>query len=270
MPDFPDHRSLTLHSGARERPDNWQAFCAGIRYRWLAPLLFVDWVLQWVAFAMSHFSLLEVLEYCGSFSVLIAVVFYFMDAPERTKSKHYQAWQVINTAQGKGGSGGRTDALHELNEDHVPLVGVDVSEAFLQGVHLENANLLRSDFHAADLRNAELNGASLDNANFVSANLRGADLSRVNFSDADFSDADLNGADLSGALLHGVTLDRADLRGVNLAGIVQWSAIDGIKLANIHGVVNPPDGFVAWALKNGAVDIAADEDWTKRLEADKK
>jgi hypothetical protein len=27
------------------------------------------------------------------------------EAGDRKKQKHYQAWQVINTAQGKGGSG---------------------------------------------------------------------------------------------------------------------------------------------------------------------
>jgi hypothetical protein len=65
------------------------------------------------------------------------------------KQKHYQAWQVINSAQGKGGSGGRIDALEELHRDAVPLVGVDVSDAFLQGVDLNGANLLRGNFRAA-------------------------------------------------------------------------------------------------------------------------
>jgi uncharacterized protein YjbI with pentapeptide repeats len=266
MPDLPEHHSRPSHAGPRERPLPWGASRAGIRYRWLVPILFLDWLMQWTAFAMSRFSLLEVLEYCGSFSILIAVIFYFLDAPERTKTRHYQAWQVINTAQGQRGSGGRTDALHELNEDHVPLVGVDVSEAFLQGVRLEHADLLRSDFHGADLRNADLSGASLVLADFVSANLRNANLSGVNLTDANFTDADFNGASLSGATLHGTTLDRADLRGVNLAGINQWDAIKSIELANIHGVQNSPDGFVKWALKNGAVDIESDKEWAARLE----
>ena len=34
------------------------------------------------------------------------LIFYFADQGGRLKQKHYQAWQVINTAQGKGGSGG--------------------------------------------------------------------------------------------------------------------------------------------------------------------
>ena len=56
--------------------------------------------------------------------MLLAVVSYFSESKDRIKQKHYQAWQVINSAQGKGGSGGRIDALEELHADGVPLVGV--------------------------------------------------------------------------------------------------------------------------------------------------
>ena len=75
------------------------------------------------------------------------------------KQKHYQAWQVINSAQGKGGSGGRIDALEELHRDPVPLVGVDVNDAFLQGVELNGANLLRANFRSADIRGGSFVGS---------------------------------------------------------------------------------------------------------------
>jgi len=42
--------------------------------------------------------------------------------------------------------------LQELNADRVPLVGVDVSGAFLQGIRLRGARLLRSNFSAVDAR----------------------------------------------------------------------------------------------------------------------
>jgi hypothetical protein len=47
---------------------------------------------------------------------------------------------VIDTAQRKGRSEERIEALQELTADGVPLVGVDVSEAFLEGVQLPGAN----------------------------------------------------------------------------------------------------------------------------------
>ena len=92
---------------------------------WLIPFIAFEWVWDWVAFFLSRWSFLEVLEYLGRFSVLVAVIFYFSESGDRIKQRHYQAWQVINTAQGKGGSGGRIEALQELNADGVPLVGVD-------------------------------------------------------------------------------------------------------------------------------------------------
>jgi len=59
--------------------------------------------------------------------VLIVAIFYVAGSGSRVKMRHYQAWQVINTAQDKGGSGGRIEALQELNADKVSPVGVDVS-----------------------------------------------------------------------------------------------------------------------------------------------
>lgn len=49
------------------------------------------------------------------------------------KAANYQAWQVVNTAQGKGGSGGRTDALEDLARNGVSLAGVRLDDAWLRG-----------------------------------------------------------------------------------------------------------------------------------------
>src|ERR1700678_2219395 len=128
----------------RTRPAPWTTRRLSAARGWLVPFTAAEWGLEWLAFALSNWTLLEVLEYLGSLSVLVAVIFYFAETGDRIKQRHYQAWQVINTAQGKGGSGGRIEALHELNEDRVPLVGVDVSGAFLQGLELVKARLMRA------------------------------------------------------------------------------------------------------------------------------
>ena len=244
---------MILHT-PRPRPQPWPTRKQGAK--WLLPLIALEWIWEWAAFALSNWAFLEVLEYLGTFSVLVAVIFYFAESGDRVKLRHYQAWQVINTAQGKGGSGGRIEALQELNEDKVPLVGVDVSSAFLQGLRLEHANLLRSDFSAADVRNGNLAQSDFTLANLTSTNLRGAHLEQARFSQANLSDADLTGAGLAGADLSGAMLDGADLRSANLQDI-KWQQIRSIKGANVAGVVNAPPGFVPWALKNGAVDQPA-------------
>jgi uncharacterized protein YjbI with pentapeptide repeats len=228
-----------------------------MKSRWTVPLWAFEWFWEWVAYVLSNWSFLEALEYLSSFGVLIAVIFYFTESGDRIKQKHYQAWQVINTAQGKGGNGGRIDALQELNADRIPLVGVDVSGAFLQGIHLPNAHLSRSNISAADLRDSDLDSADMSDANLRSANCRkcilhNVDLERADLTDSDFVSADLTGTDLSGAIL-----ENADLRDANLSGL-KWRDSPNLKKTNISGVKNAPEGFVAYALKHGAIQNGAD------------
>jgi hypothetical protein len=240
------------------RPRPWAEHRTTIRRSWTTPLHRFDWWLRWLAHYLSRWALLEVLEYLGTFSVLIAVIFYFSESGDRKKQKHYQAWQVINTAQGQGGSGGRIEALQELNEDGVPLVGVNASGAFLQGLRLHNANLLRCDLNAADLRDSVLQGAHLEFANLKSANFRHSDLRKANFTNADLSDTDLTDANLSGADLSGVDLSNADLRRADLKD-AHWQDIKSVTQTNVYGLRNAPAGFVEWALAHGAISKPGDD-----------
>jgi Pentapeptide repeats (8 copies) len=247
---------MILHS-PRERPAPWKVRKQGsaAKRKWMTPFIAMEWICEWAAFALSNWSFLEVLEYLGTFSVLVAVIFYFSESGDRVKQRHYQAWQVINTAQGKGGSGGRIEALQELNADKVPLVGVDVSSAFLQGVDLHGANLMRSNFSAADLRNSNFTSVDFTFSNLNSANLRNAHLEHARFLDTDMSNADLTGSSLDGADLSGATLDNADLSDADLKNIA-WQHIKSLKGTNLHQVREVPSGFIAWAMSHGAVDSA--------------
>lgn len=246
----------------RDKPLSWSEKKKGIP-SWCSPFFALDWVLDWLAFLLSNWRLIEVLEYMGSLSILVAVFFYFHDADNRVRQRHYQAWQVINTAQGKGGSGGRIEALQELNNDGVALVGVDVSGAFLQGVHLGKARLLRSDFSAADVRNSDFKAADLQDANLHSANFRQSAFQRASLTGAQIDNADLQGADLSGADLSGAVLDNTDLRLVKLDQ-AKWNNIQSIKGANVYAIKNAPPGFLEWAMKQGAVQMQTDEQWQSR------
>ena len=249
----------------RKAPPAWREVRTASTTPVLLPVHFFNWFCEKVAYHLSHWSFLEALEYVGSFSILIAVIVYFTESDQRRQQKHYQAWQVINTAQGKGGNGGRLDALQQLNDDHVPLVGVDVSGAFLQGVVLEGAELRRATFRAADLRNAKLRNTVLADADLTSSNLRQADMRGSDLSGATLSDADLSMADLRGTNLANASLDKADLRGADLSSVTQWQSIQSIELANVDGIKNPPEGFVEWARQHGAVQIASIEQRNGRI-----
>jgi hypothetical protein len=237
----------------REKPPSWAERKAGVRSRWARPFVALEWLCDWLAYYLSNWKLLEVLEYLSSLSILVAAIFYFAESGDRVKQKHYQAWQVINTAQGKGGSGGRLEALQELNADHVPLVGVDVAGAYLQGIRLEHSSLLRANFSAADVRMGDLRGADFSDANLRGANFRGANFSgavlrRAELDDADLVDANLAGADLAGASLANTDLWRANFNGA------RWRDIANIQGANLGGMKDAPEGFRAWALQHGAVE----------------
>lgn len=241
----------------RTRPDSWAIRKQSITPAWTKPFWAFEWFSEYAAYLLNNWSFLEVLEYLSSFGVIIAVAFYFAEAGDRIKQKHYQAWQVINTAQGKGGSGGRIEALQELNKDGIPLVGVDVSGAFLQGIRLTHAHLVRSNLSAADLRDSDLAFADLSDSDLQSANLRQSNLHNADLQRSNLMEADLFGADLSRADLSGATLNHVDLRDTNLADC-KWREIVSLKDTNVFGVKNAPEGFVAYALRHGAVQIGSD------------
>lgn len=233
----------------------WGEFRKRAPSKALKPFYAVNWAVDWAAYHLGSWPVVELLEYLGSFSILFAAIVYFAGASDRLKQKHYQAWQVINTAEGKGGNGGRIDALQELNSDRVSLIGVNAAGAYLQGLRLEKAEARRANFSDADLRDANLKGANLPDADMHYANLRGANLKNCDLAGAHMADADLTEADLSQADLSDVTLDRADLRDANLDHVRNWQRIKSLDKANIFGVRNAPPGFVEWAKKRGAVEV---------------
>jgi len=242
----------------RNPPPEWEEFRARARHRYWVPFYRLSWAADWAAYSLGRWPLVELLEYLGSFSILFAAIFYFAGASDRLKQKHYQAWQVINTAQGKGGNGGRIDALQELNDDGVALIGVDVADAYLEGVRLEKAQARRAHLSSADLRDAHFKRASLDDAVLSWANLRRADLRECSLTGAQLDDADLVEASLAGADLAQASLERADLRGADLKDVRHWQAIKAIRQANIFGIRNAPEGFLAWARTMGAIETKSD------------
>ena len=253
----------------RRRPKAWDERVLKAKHRWLLPFFAIEWVWHWLAYLLGNWAFLEVLEYCGTFSILLGVILYFAESGDRTKQKHYQAWQVINTAQGKGGSGGRKEALQELASDGIDLVGVDLSDAFLQGLQRPRANLARASLRGCDLREASFEGSNLQYADLTSANLRNASLAKADLSHATLADSDLNGGNLAAANCQGVDFSRADLRNADLEAL-RWKEIKDVTLANLFGAKNLPDGFLTWAMQKGAVTIESSDDWAALIDRETK
>jgi uncharacterized protein YjbI with pentapeptide repeats len=79
-------------------------------------------------------------------------------------------------------------------------------------IELQNANLSKVELDDADLHQADLRGANLFNAQLHQANLQGADLQKADLRYANLTEAKLQGANLTGAILIGADLQKADLQ----------------------------------------------------------
>lgn len=228
----------------------------------------------------------------GIIAAIIAVITFHNEVQDRKKQKHYQAWQVIYQAEGKKSQGGRNQALMELNEDNISLMGIDLSggtsleginlskadlrESNLSNSNLQGINLYKANLWKAKLINADLSVANLKKAHLYSANLSQstiyyAQLNECNMEKAELVNAILNEAELVSVNLkeanfYGSSLTGANLRYANLESIKNWNEIKEIKLANLYGVKNPPDDFVKWAIETmGAVSVESDSDWRKQV-----
>lgn len=273
------------------------------------PFVWLESILKRLNAWLERLALLTTLERLSYLSVLTAVVFYFAGAGDRERERHYQAWQVINAAQGKHAAAGRKEALQDLVEGGVWLDGVDLSNAVLirlrmphamarqanlRNAYLEGADLRGAWLTGADLRGAFLQGSDLRETILAGANLEGAILRRADLRgvwlyyggsligmprpyekvlvetsparSTDLTGADLRGVDLSGTSLSDVNLRKADLRYARLSGARNWEGgIKDLTLANIYGVIDPPEGFVDWALgRMNAVSLKSDEEWQAR------
>ncbi len=122
-------------------------------------------------------------------------------------------------------------------------------------VDLAFINFCDADFRGADLRVTQMRSVEAQRTNFSGADLRGGSLSYSDISGARFNEASLQQIALVGSKMEGVDLTNANLSWANLNGIKEWKKIRSIQGANIFEVKFAPQGFRAWALDNGAVDL---------------
>jgi uncharacterized protein YjbI with pentapeptide repeats len=151
---------------------------------------------------------------------------------------------------------------------HADLRGADLRGLMAYPAQEEDGSLVRTDLRSVDLSGADLSGARLTGAdmrgaNLSEANLQGAQLMHADLSGVNLTNADLSGADLSQSVLgvtklceadlEGVNLERAHLIGTNLTRIRNWRSIVSVTGAELSHIKDAPEGFVAWAVENGAI-----------------
>lgn len=168
---------------------------------------------SWLFCQIRQSVLLNIVE---GFSILVAVWLFFLEAPERDKQAHYEAWKTIDSAHGLRNSYARLQALQDLNSDRIPLRGFTAPEADLRGIDLSGADLSHAYLSGADLSNANLSHANLSHANLVetkltNANLNNSQLTGADLSYADFIEAELQDVDFVGANIVGANFVRSNL-----------------------------------------------------------
>ena len=168
---------------------------------------------HWLLCEIDSSILLNSLE---TFSILVALWLFFLEAPDRTQKAQYEAWQVVDAAHGLRTSYARIQALQNLNEDQISMKGLSAVKADLKNIDLKGADLSNADLSGADLRGANLSNANLSNANltgadFSNATLVNARLSSGNLTAAKFVEANLTNVDFVGAIITDAIFVRANL-----------------------------------------------------------
>lgn len=214
---------------------------------------------------LANLAIIDLLSILASLSLITGAVGYFLDADERKKQTHYQAWGVINSAVGREAESGRKAAIEDLWADRVSLTGLDIHRAVIPELNLSpqcylaeiqftkivcdraswfplvrliGANLLFANLQGARLWEANLEEINLAAANLQGANLWSANLEKANLRSSNLKGAILNLANLKGAALLDTNLEGSSLLKANLEGAsLLNSNLVGVNLggANLQG-----------------------------------
>ena len=225
---------------AKTSNQQWETFPKRVLRRsieafWAAPVWLVAAIAAFTwsgifVIAEENSLMAKVLEGADTTSLILALVLFIKEAPDRRKQFHYQAWSTVDAAHEVKVSYARILALQDLNADGVSLRGLDAPGAELVEIQLPNANLSHANLSAADLSNAYLSHADLNKANLHQTKLSGVNFSGANLSFAQLIQANLNSANLSSANLICADLSRANLSGANLRN----ANLSGANLAEAY------------------------------------
>ena len=149
-------------------------------HSWKAPFFYLEKFFEQINQGLSRADILKILQQLTSLSIIVAVVTFMLEIPQRQQKAIQEAWQIIIQAKGANAkaSAGRIEALEFLNKRGVLLSGLEAKNAFLPtiqlpGGRLQKAHLEKSDLFQANLKNSNLYQAYLNGANLDRAYLQG-------------------------------------------------------------------------------------------------
>jgi len=221
----------------KPKPKSWQEKSAQYN-KHARSLVFIrfEWCCEWASFWLGQWAFLEVLEYLGKLTILISLILWIYpgckerkQATESAKqaaadtriSRHYAAWQTINSAIGKPGNAGRVDALRDLNLDGIQLDGISLAgNVLLVGpLNLTNASMTHADFSDGKYQEVNFSRAQFDFSKWNNTFSENCNFQRTSFWATSFNRATFVWCDFSNALFQTqFTGDRSEFRICNFAG----------------------------------------------------
>jgi Pentapeptide repeats (8 copies) len=203
--------------------------------------------MEWMAYLLSNWTLLEVLEYLSSFD---RGDFLFCGV-----GRPAEAETLSGVASDQHGAGQR----REWGTDRC-VAGVERRRSaargsgFVDGVSARDpaeegepvaGEFCRSGCEGRGDARSEPGKREPAISKFSGREDAGASLRWSVLDDADFTGAQLRDTDLTGA-----SLENTDLRSANLEG-AKWGKLRSVKGTNVYGVKKALAGFVEWALGGG-------------------
>jgi uncharacterized protein YjbI with pentapeptide repeats len=195
----------------KNRPRPWTEFVGATPALWKIPFLRLEWVSEHACYWCSRRAFVELLGYVGKLSLLGALLVYLWPgipqrrqaAEDARKSRHYVAWQTLNSAIGKPGNAGRADALEDLNKDGLSLADIDLSggASFSAPLNLARADLQRANLTGTYFNHANLSGAKLQSSRIEAARIYYSDFSRADMSAVILKKVEFYGCDFSSATI---------------------------------------------------------------------
>lgn len=221
----------------KQRPKSWKETSASYKEDdWRLAFVGFEWLCEWAAYGLSGLAFLKVLEYLGKLTILVSLILWIYpgfqerrQAAESAKqaaadariSRHYVAWQTINSAVGKPGNAGRVDALQDLNQDGIQLDGISLAgnAVLVAPLNLTNASMTHADFSDGTYEKVNFSCANLDFSKWNNTLSEDCNFQRASFWAATFSHSTFIWCDFSNALFQTqFTGDRSEFRVCNFAG----------------------------------------------------
>ena len=160
--------------------------------------------------------------------LILAIVVFIRETPERRKQFHYQALSTIDGAAGIKNSKARVIALQDLVDQGINLDELDLGDSNLEGIELNGVELKKGNFKGCNLKKAEMNLANLQKGNFMGAqgagfemrfgNMSFGNFTNSNFNNANFSNSNFMFSNFQNAKLSGVNFKHAKLKGAKFEG----------------------------------------------------